>query len=294
MLAASDVGYPFVQAKYQGGSLKPTMIVLHSMEAPEGPNTAENVARYFQTISHPASAHFCVDENSVVQCVPENVVAYHAPPANGWAIGIEQAGYTAQTHDQWLSGGSHAMFLNTVNLAADLCRRHGIPPVFRTAADLVAGHRDGITTHVEVSHAFGQSTHTDPGPGYPIGEFIWLLAATLNGGAAPAPLPPTPAPVPAPPAPIPTDLQNTLRTLAVAVFATKLECAKRPLRQGDGHMNGKANFVKVVQLKLAPFGVAADGEFGPTTDKWVRWFQAVSGEVVDGQVGAATIGAMYP
>ena len=192
--------YPMVPAKYHGGPLAaPSMIVLHSMEAPEGPNTAENVARYFHTIDHPASAHFCVDENSVVQCVAEDVQAYHAPPANGWALGIEQAGYARETHAQWWDDPeSHAMITNAVKLAADLCRRHGIPAIYRNAADMLAGHRTGITTHFEVSQAFHQSTHKDPGPGYPIHEFIWCLAVELAPPPAPAPVAPPPAPAPGP------------------------------------------------------------------------------------------------
>ena len=46
------------------------VVVLHTMEAPEGTNTAENVARYFASGSVVASAHACVDEDSVVVCLP--------------------------------------------------------------------------------------------------------------------------------------------------------------------------------------------------------------------------------
>ena len=39
------------------------------------------------------------------------------------------------------------------------------------AADLVRGRR-GITSHAEVSLAYRKSDHWDPGPGFPIDEFL--------------------------------------------------------------------------------------------------------------------------
>jgi hypothetical protein len=40
----------------------------------------------------------------------------------------------------------------------------------------VAGKR-GITTHLEVSRAYKRSTHTDPGPGWPMAEMLKMVAA---------------------------------------------------------------------------------------------------------------------
>lgn len=41
------------------------------MEAPEKSTTAEAVARYFATTATPASAHYNVDDDSIVQSVRE-------------------------------------------------------------------------------------------------------------------------------------------------------------------------------------------------------------------------------
>ncbi|HSV33746.1 MAG TPA: hypothetical protein VLH87_06445 [Pyrinomonadaceae bacterium] len=65
--------WPFVPAKSSravpGGKRLVRLIVIHSMEAPEKGDTAEEIAKFFQNPPKPASAHLCIDNNSIVQCV---------------------------------------------------------------------------------------------------------------------------------------------------------------------------------------------------------------------------------
>lgn len=158
------------------------MIVLHSMEAAEASTTAENVARWFAGASAPrASAHYCVDADSVVQCVREEDVAWHAPGANSTGIGIEHAGYARQTRAQWLDDYSSAMLTLSARLVADICRRWAIDPVFVGTDALKRGER-GITTHDAVSKAFGKSDHWDPGKGFPMDWYLGRVAMLLGGG----------------------------------------------------------------------------------------------------------------
>lgn len=170
----------FVQARhYTPRRNQPvTMIVIHDMESSETVKTAENVASWFAGPSAPqASAHYCVDSDSTVQCVAEMDVAWHAPGANHCAVGIEMAGRANQTLAQWNDPFSKLMGLRTAMLCVDIMRRRKIPNVFLTAKDLVAGKWSGITTHNEVSKAFKRSTHTDPGPQWPRSAFM----ATITG-----------------------------------------------------------------------------------------------------------------
>jgi N-acetyl-anhydromuramyl-L-alanine amidase AmpD len=69
-------------------------IVLHDMEMGETVHTAEDCAHMFANLGpdRKASAHFAVDSNSIVQCVREKDIAYHAPP-NLHSIGVEHAGF---------------------------------------------------------------------------------------------------------------------------------------------------------------------------------------------------------
>src|SRR5688572_13889549 len=79
------------------------LVVLHDMEAPEKPATAENIASWFAGPNAPrASAHWCFDSNSAVRCVADKDVAWHAPGANHNGLGYEMAGYARQTGAEWL------------------------------------------------------------------------------------------------------------------------------------------------------------------------------------------------
>lgn len=155
-------------------------IVLHSMESQEKPDTAENVALWFAGDTAPqASAHFNVDANSIVQCVAEQDIAWHAPGANANGIGIEHAGRAAQTREQWLDNYSLPMLDLSARLVADLCRRYNVPAIFQPWPALQKGAR-GITTHREVSLAFKRSTHTDPGPGFPMDFYLGRVLLFLG------------------------------------------------------------------------------------------------------------------
>lgn len=147
-------------------------IVLHDMEMPETVTTAEDCAHMFANLpsDRKASAHYCVDSDSIVQCVREKDIAYHAPP-NLHSIGIEHAGYARQTAAQWVDGYGQAMLRLSAGLMAELLKKYDLPLVFLSPEDLRAGKR-GFTTHANVSKAFGQTTHTDPGADFPIGWYI--------------------------------------------------------------------------------------------------------------------------
>lgn len=166
-----------VQAKHWSKDIGPQrkqLIVLHSMEAGEAASTAENCAAWFAGQRGEAprvSAHYCVDSDSVIQCVPEDRIAWHAPGANRFGIGIELAGYARQTLDEWRDDYSRAMLANAARLCVKLCAQFNIPAEFSAAPDLKSGE-PGITTHREVSKAFGKSTHTDPGRAFPMSDFL--------------------------------------------------------------------------------------------------------------------------
>ena len=74
------------------------VIVIHTMEADETDQTAENVANYFKNVepTNKVSAHLCIDNNSIIQCVLDNDVAYAAPGANHNGIQLELAGFASQ------------------------------------------------------------------------------------------------------------------------------------------------------------------------------------------------------
>ncbi len=148
-------------------------IVIHSMEAPEKGSTAENVASWFGGASAPkASAHYCIDNDSIVQCVLDKDIAWHAPGANSNGIGLEHAGYARQTEAEWLDDYGRDMLERSAALTAQLCRLYHVPQIWVPKGGLAKRVR-GLTTHKQVTDELnGGKGHWDPGPGFP---FTWYL-----------------------------------------------------------------------------------------------------------------------
>ena len=172
------MAYPLIESPHvnRTGGRQIDLIVIHTMEMDEKGESAENCAQWFRNPGAKVSAHYCVDNDSIIQCVRDQDVAWHAPGANHDGIGIEHAGRAKQTGRDWSDEYSTAMLERSAALVAELCTRHKIPVVWLYAADLRAGRR-GITTHKAVSDAFGRSSHWDPGTGFPFERYLALVRA---------------------------------------------------------------------------------------------------------------------
>ncbi len=179
-LEEDDEEIKFVQAKnYTWADRKVVdWIVLHSMEASESSTTAENVASWFASKSAPrASAHYNIDDDSIVQSVKEGHVAWHGGGGNKRGIGLEHAGYARQSEAQWLDSYSTRMLKRSAKLTAGICKRWNIPVKYVDREGLKRGER-GITTHNEITFAFRKSTHTDPGKHFPMDQYLeWVNEA---------------------------------------------------------------------------------------------------------------------
>lgn len=172
---------PFILAKHYTPANRPhsapiDLVVIHTMEAPEKPKTARNVATWFAGDAAPqASAHYCIDDVETIQGVLECDVAWHAPGVNMRGIGLEHAGFASQTPEQWADDYSRAVLANSAKLTASLCKRFQIPTVRLTVGELAAGAR-GLCGHVDATNAFnGGRGHTDPGPAFPWDAYLELV-----------------------------------------------------------------------------------------------------------------------
>jgi N-acetylmuramoyl-L-alanine amidase len=170
---------------YKGrGGRVPTLIGIHTMEAPEAGSTAENVANYFKTVD--ASAHWCVDNNSRVRTVNDADGAWTMPPTNLYSLNVELAGYAGQSPLQWEDGYSIAALEIAAVCVAEWCRKYDIPVRHLTAGGIDAGEK-GIAGHWDVNNVFHQSDHTDPGVNFPWQRFLYNVSKLVGTNFQPVP-----------------------------------------------------------------------------------------------------------
>lgn len=178
-------------AKFYGGEQRSPFkrIVIHCTVSPTERGGARNVARYFrQTVTRPSSCHYIVDPFEAVQVVGDHTVAFHAPPnggLDGGTIGVELCDPQSGPADRWFDELHQRMLRRAARLVARLALAYDVPIEKLGPRDLVGGAR-GICGHVDVSYAWRQTSHTDPGDAFPWGLFFRLVrehAERLRGRA---------------------------------------------------------------------------------------------------------------
>jgi len=226
------------------------LLVVHDMEAPETHDRAEACARMFATTDRLASAHYCIDDDSEVQCVRDQDVAYAAPGSNSDGLHFEFSGYAAQDRDDWDDPFSRAMLERGSKLFARKAEENRIPAQV-LGVDALKAQKRGITTHNFVSLAFHLSTHTDPGASFPLERFVAKVRDHMvapDDGPADKPDLPT-------------------------------------IRPGDvGWLVKKAQ----KHLNAHGYRVAVSTQFDDATERAVRRFQKAEGLHVDGIIGPRT------
>ena len=252
------VAYPFVASPHvnRTDGRQIDLIVIHTMEMDEKGTTAENCAGWFQNPGAKVSAHYCIDNDTIVQCVRDQDVAWAAPGANSDGIQIEHAGRAAQTGRDWSDPYSTAMLERSAKLVAELCKKYKIPVAWLYAPDLQAGKR-GITTHDAVSKAFKRGSHWDPGTGFPIERYLASIRKHLKAGGVPEPAQPLKADPPA-------------------------------LRLGASGWQVKRLQKLLKATGILPESVLVDGDFGEITEAGVQAFQELNDLEPDGIAGPMT------
>jgi N-acetyl-anhydromuramyl-L-alanine amidase AmpD len=251
-------------SQVSGGNAHPTRVVIHATAPNIGwPRASEagkalSTARYFAGPKAGGSAHYIVDVAGEQHCVPESTVAYHAPP-NAHSIGIEICAEATYSREQWLSPQVWPAVLRAAARTADLCSRYGIPAVRLGPAALKAGGK-GVCGHWDISQAFKQSSHTDPGPAFPWAEFMAAV-----GGAPVAP-PVAPASAAELPSLAYGDTGTVVESLQGFCNAYPWRPELETLRIDGRYGPATARVIAAAQRQMAIFGSDADGRHvGPRT-----------------------------
>lgn len=169
--------YTFIPARWHGGSQSSIdRIVIHGTVSPTVVGGAKSVANYFQVTGRPSSAHYVVDPGAIVQCVPDNVVAYH-DGTNYNSIGIELCDWVDGLAARWNDQAHVDMLTRAAMLIATLSFQYKVPIEKINATQIRAGER-GVCGHVDMRDAYpSRTTHYDPGVGFP-----WQALLTMAKG----------------------------------------------------------------------------------------------------------------
>lgn len=181
-------------APSHGGSFsagQPTLIVIHSLEAPARRGLAWDLAAGWLKNAG-VSPHAMTDPGETVETCPEDVVGWHCGNGNQYGIGLEVVGYAAYTLDQWTTGDQWAALRLDAKRCAEAATRHGIPLRWLSLQQIRNGEK-GVCTHADIALTKGGTTHTDPGSGFPFDAFM-RTAQQWQGGSAPGGGSPNPQP----------------------------------------------------------------------------------------------------
>lgn len=167
----------------------PVMVVVHATDGCEGTHCDMDGAL---EIAHELpqgkkrSFHYIVDADSAANCVDDTYTAFHCRHrGNAIGLGVELCGRAKQSRAEWCDPVSLATLQNGAYIVAMLCVRWNIPAILLDAAALRSGNEHGITTHAAISEAWHESNHTDPGPHFPLLEFVHAVRMAMGVSKAP-------------------------------------------------------------------------------------------------------------
>ncbi|HSW45504.1 MAG TPA: immunoglobulin domain-containing protein, partial [Phycisphaerae bacterium] len=167
MVAPTDCGNPdYVSAiwdpapscNYNSAFSTKDTVIVHVAEG-----SAAACINTFKNCANQVSAQYVIDyDGTVYQMVCEKMIAWHVPCENSRSIGLEHAGYTANTtHPE-------AMYQGSANLVRDMCNRWGMLKEEKRTPP-------GILAHSSITEALQCGSHMDPGQGWAWDHYIALI-----------------------------------------------------------------------------------------------------------------------
>jgi hypothetical protein len=186
MIEEGPMGRWFTPGRRLGA---PTHIVIHTTESDREPGGELNVASWLARTDYRASAHFVIGPERTLRTVDLADTAWGVGSiGNATGVQLELIGHAHHDRDTWLLPDGQALLCRAAALTAALSVTYDIP--LRRVE--VQGLRDGVAGvagHHAYTLAFGGSTHTDPGDGFPWDSFLAQAASMLDAAVAAGQLP---------------------------------------------------------------------------------------------------------
>lgn len=155
------------------------LLCVHTFEGRD--LSAEAMARYQLSPAAGGSYHLVIDrDGNTARENDDNYIPWAAMyTGNRIAFHFSLAGRAAMTRDEWLARPKQLEKL--AQILAAYGERYTLPLLFCDAIDVKAGHM-GVCGHAEISEAFRESDHTDPGQNFPYDIVLDRARIIRNGG----------------------------------------------------------------------------------------------------------------
>lgn len=173
-------GIPYVQGRnsYVDRDGKKFGIAIHNTSN-DASDEAE--ASYATRRTDNVSSHFYCDRDSVIQSLDTDAVAGHAGSSAGNqnAIAVEITGANGWSRETWLRS---VAWDELGRVLAEVCRHYGIAVRRASVTEMVNDAKvRAFYGHDDMRRAWGGTTHTDPGPGFPWDRLFQAVNAAIGG-----------------------------------------------------------------------------------------------------------------
>lgn len=140
---------------------------------------AEDIASWQQNPANGSSYNVVVGtDGTTVRSNDDDYIPWSAGyTGNLRGIHISAIGRAARSRQDWLDNPEQIEAM--ARWAAHLSEQYGFPLVWLSSSDLQAG-REGFTGHAQISAAWREVDHTDPGPGFPADVVLQRAEEILN------------------------------------------------------------------------------------------------------------------
>jgi N-acetyl-anhydromuramyl-L-alanine amidase AmpD len=240
-------------------------IVVHTAE---GGTKAVNIAKYLSTTNRTASAHVVIDDEEIVELVPDEFTAFHCRGSNSKSLGLEIAYFA----DKWGEDPDYeeACIALSASWCADKALKYNIPMERVTIDEWNAGKK-GFISHAECDPA----RRTDPGENFDWDKFFaYMKGLTIDD--------------------VDTEFEEVIEgfeEIEKVVEDTKVyDFSEIPAWSGREfkRFNPLIRGEDVKKWQLAVGGLSGDGIFGGKSERRCIEFQKEHELKVDGVVGKIT------
>jgi N-acetyl-anhydromuramyl-L-alanine amidase AmpD len=246
------------RGQYYSSRSKPIQgIVVHTAE---GGTKAINIAKYLSKTDRTASAHVVIDDQEIVDLVPDDYTAFHCRGSNSKSLGLEIAYFAAKWGEDPIY--EEACIALSASWCAEKAALYDIPMERVTIEEWNAGKK-GFISHAECD----PGRRTDPGANFDWDKFFaYMKGMTVDDHD--------------------TEFEEVVEKEETKIYDFSLvpTWPGRLFKRNSPPIKGK----DVSDWQKAVGGLSGDGIYGGKSEQACMKFQQEHGLKVDGVVGKIT------